>query len=163
MSFSMKYRRRREGKTNYHKRLRLLKSGKARLVVRRSNTAIRAQLVLYEPSGDKVLAQASSADLQRAGWNAGMKSVPAAYLVGYLAGVRAKKAGVQDAIADLGLYTMTKGSRLFAAVKGAIDAGLTIPVGDDVLPSEDRIKGEHIQAHRNVAFDVDAYKEKLTK
>lgn len=36
---------------------------------------------------------------------------------------------------------------MFAAVKGALDGGLSIPVGEEVLPSDDRIRGEHIASY----------------
>ena len=53
--YTVKYRRKREGRTNYKKRLELLKSGSPRLVIRKSNTSITLQLVMYESDGDKVL------------------------------------------------------------------------------------------------------------
>ncbi|MBO7443322.1 MAG: 50S ribosomal protein L18, partial [Methanobrevibacter sp.] len=37
-----------------------------------------------------------------------------------------------------------RGSKVFAAVKGAADAGLNLPYGESIIPSEDRINGEHI-------------------
>jgi large subunit ribosomal protein L18 len=162
MTRSLKYRRRREGKTNYHKRLKLLQSGKPRMVIRRSNTGMVCQFVRYEAAGDKVVAQATAADVRKAGLAAvSGKSVPAAYLIGYAAASRAKKAGVTEAIVDIGLHTASKGNRLFAAVKGAIDAGVEIPVNEDVLPPQDRLEGKHIQEHRNVTFDINAVKAKL--
>lgn len=163
MSFAPKFRRRREGKTNYHKRLRLLQSGKPRIVVRRSNTGITVQIINYEPAGDKVLAQASPKDLVSAGLTqTSGKSIPAAYLIGFAAGMRAKKAGVTEAIVDIGLQSATKGNRLFAAVKGAIDAGLAIPVSEEILPSADRVEGKHIAAFRNVTLNIADAKKKLS-
>lgn len=163
MTFTAQYRRRREGKTNYHKRLRLLQSGKPRLVVRRSNTGVRVQIVSYEPAGDRVLAQASGADLRKVGFTqTSGKSLPAAYLNGYAAGARAKKAGVTSAIVDIGMQTATKGNRLFAAVKGVLDAGIQVPVGEEMLPKEERLHGKHIESHRNVTLNIAAFKQKLT-
>jgi large subunit ribosomal protein L18 len=43
--YRVPWRRRREGKTNYYKRLKLIRSGKPRLVVRRTNKYIIAQIV----------------------------------------------------------------------------------------------------------------------
>jgi large subunit ribosomal protein L18 len=162
MTRSLKYRRRREGKTNYHKRLKLLQSGQTRMVIRRSNTGMTCQFVTYEPAGDKVIAQATSTDVKKAGL-AGVsgKSLPSAYLVGFVAGKRAQAAGISGAIVDLGMQTATKGNRLFAAVKGAIDSGIQIPVDSDVLPPQDRLEGAHIKEHRNVTFDINAVKAKL--
>jgi len=161
MTISLKYRRRREGKTNYHKRLKLLSSGQTRVVIRRSNTGIIVQFVDYQQSGDIIRAQATAADVRKAGCTTTSgKSIPASYLTGYIAGLRAKKAGVTGAIADLGMQTSTKGNRLYAALKGALDAGLTIPVGEGFLPSAERIEGKHIADHRTVKIDLKAYKEK---
>jgi hypothetical protein len=39
-----------------------------------------------------------------------------------------------------------KGSRIYAALKGAVDAGLEIPYNPEVLPDDSRISGEHIIA-----------------
>ena len=162
MSFSMRFRRRRAGRTNYHKRLKLLQSGKARFVIRRSNTSLRCQVVLYQPTGDRVVAQATAKDIRAAGFTqSSAKSLPASYLIGYAAAKRAISAGVKDAIVDLGMQSASKGSRLFAAVKGAIDAGLQIPVNEEVLPPQDRLEGKHIQAHRNVTFNIAAVKQQL--
>ena len=51
---------------------------------------------------------------------------------------------IEEAILDLGLQTSTKGSRIYAALKGVLDAGINIPHSKEILPSEDRIKGKHI-------------------
>jgi large subunit ribosomal protein L18 len=162
MSHINKYRRRREGKTNYHKRLKLLQSGKPRLVIRRSNTGVVCQFITYDAMGDKILASATAKDAKTAGLTmTSGKSLPASYMTGYIAGVRAKKAGVSEAIVDIGMQTATKGNRLFAAIKGAIDAGVSIPVSDDVLPSNDRIEGKHISEHRNVTINLTALKGKV--
>lgn len=153
----MKYRRRREGKTNYHKRLKLLSGGQTRLVIRRSNTGMIVQLIDYTATGDVIRATATAADVRKAGLTmTSAKSIPAAYLTGYIAGLRAKKAGVTNAIVDLGMQTSTKGNRLYAAVKGALDAGLQIPVSETHFPDQDRLDGKHISAHRTVTIDMPA-------
>lgn len=162
MSFSAQYRRRRQGKTNYHKRLKLLQSEKPRFVVRRSNTGMICQIVVYEPKGDKILAQATAKDVRSAGLTqTSGKSIPASYLTGYIAGMRAKKAGVTEAIVDIGMQVSSKGNRLYAAVKGALDAGLTMPVSKEVLPSDERISGKHITDHTSKAIDVQGIKGKI--
>ena len=144
--YKVKFRRRREGKTDYRKRLALLKSGKPRMVVRRTNRYIVVQFVKYNPRGDEVIAHAFSKELSKFGWPYSGKSVPAAYLTGYLAALRAKKAGIEEAILDIGRFPSTKGSRLYAAMKGALDAGLEIPHSEEILPEEERIRGEHISS-----------------
>lgn len=140
-TYRMPHRRRRERKTNYRLRLRLLKSGKLRFVVRKSNNNITCQLVEYSADGDKIMASASSRDLRNFGWNAHGGSLPSAYLVGMLCGLKAKG---REAVLDIGLQGSTKGSGIYAAVKGALDAGLKIPCSKNILPDDKRVRGEHI-------------------
>ncbi len=159
----MFHKRRRLQKTNYKKRLALLKSGVPRLVVRKSLDNIRVQIIGFEVSGDKTMASAFSAELGGFGWKSGLGNLPAAYLTGLLAGTRAKKAGVKKTVFDLGLQTSTKGSRIYAAVKGAIDAGLSVPHSKEILPSEERISGKHIQDRKNIEKEFTETKEKILK
>jgi large subunit ribosomal protein L18 len=137
-------RRRREARTDYHQRLRLLKSGKPRLVARKSNNQVRAQLVTTGPNGDRTHAAAESNDLAEFGWEAPTGNMPAAYLTGLLAGRRAVENGIEEAVLDIGLNSPTPGSKVFAVQEGAIDAGLEIPHNDDVLAEWERTRGEHI-------------------
>jgi len=141
----MPFQRRREGKTNYQKRLRLLLSNKPRLVVRRSLKYVRAQIIQFDKVGDKTLVAASSEELKKLGWKFACDNLPAAYLTGLLIGKKALGKGVKEAILDFGLYPSVKGSRIYATVKGAIDVGLEVPCGEEVFPREERIKGLHIK------------------
>jgi large subunit ribosomal protein L18 len=138
------HRRRREGKTNYRKRLKLLKSGKIRVVVRKSLKHMRVQFIEYRPHGDHTIVQAFSKELARYGWDRYCGNVPAAYLTGFLAGMKALKAGIKEGILDIGLQTSTRGGRIYAALKGVLDAGIHVPHSPEILPSEDRIYGKHI-------------------
>jgi len=142
--YKVPMRRRREVRTDYHQRLRLLKSGKPRLVARLSNKHVRAQLVSPGPEGDITHAAASSEDLAEYGWEAPTANLPSAYLTGYLAGLRAVEAGLEEAVLDIGLNTATPGNKAFAVQEGAIDAGLEIPHNDSVLADWSRTRGEHI-------------------
>jgi large subunit ribosomal protein L18 len=144
-TFDVGFRRRREGKTNYKKRLELVKSGQHRLVVRLSSRHVLVQVICFGREGDKIAAQGNSKELEKFGWTAGKKNLPAAYLAGLLAGTRAKKSGVEKAILDIGFRTPVHGSRCFAALKGAIDAGLQVPFEASALPSQERISGKHIE------------------
>jgi len=137
-------RRRREVRTDYHQRLRLLKSGKPRLVARKSNKHTTAQLITPGPQGDETLASAHSSDLAEYGWEAPTSNISAAYLTGLLAGTRAVEAGLEEAVLDIGLNTATPGNKVFAVQEGAIDAGLEIPHNDSVLADRSRTRGEHI-------------------
>ena len=142
--YKVPMRRRREVRTDYHQRLRLLKSGKPRLVARVSNKHVRAQLISPGPDGDNTHAAASSEDLAEYGWEAPTGNLPSAYLTGYLAGKRAVEAGLEQAVLDIGLNTATPGNKVFAVQEGAIDAGLEIPHNEDVLADWSRNRGEHI-------------------
>jgi len=142
--YKVPMRRRREARTNYHQRLRLLKSGKPRLVARKSNRHVRAQLILTGPQGDQTIASATSEDLAEYGWEAPTGNLPAAYLTGLLAGKRAVEAGLESAVLDIGLNTATPGNKVFAVQEGVIDAGLEVPHNDEVFADWERTRGEHI-------------------
>ncbi len=142
------YRRKREGKTNYKKRLNMLKSGKIRFVVRKSLNNLTVQLVEFSPKGDKVLASSHSRELEKYGWKAIRSNLPTAYLTGLLTGRKAVKKDIKEAILDAGFYSSIKGSKIYTAVKGALDAGLKINVDEKILPDEKRISGKHIADYK---------------
>jgi len=143
--YRVPWRRRREGKTNYRKRLALIRSGKPRLVVRKTLNYIIVQVVEPAIEGDKVIAAAHSRELvKKYGWKGGAKNTGAAYLTGLLAAYRARLNGVEEAVLDIGLQDPVPGARVFAALKGAVDAGLRVPHSEEILPTWERIRGEHI-------------------
>ncbi len=144
-SYRVPYRRRREGKTDYHKRKALILSKLPRIVARGSLKHMTVQIVEAKVEGDNVLVSAHSKELTKNfGWKGYCGNVPAAYLTGLLCGLKALQKGIKKAILDIGLRTPTKGSRVFAVLKGILDAGLEVPHGKEKLPDESRIKGEHI-------------------
>ncbi len=155
-----KLKRRRELKTDYHQRLALLKSGLPRLVVRKSLRYILAQIVEYDPKGDKVLFSVLSKKLRDFGWNFSFANTPAAYLTGLIVGYEALKRGVKKAVLDIGLQRSTKGNRIYALVKGCLDAGLEVPCSEAVIPSEERIRGEHIANFARMLKENDPQKFK---
>ncbi|MFH1623291.1 MAG: 50S ribosomal protein L18 [Candidatus Aenigmatarchaeota archaeon] len=163
----MQFRRRRECKTDYKRRLQLLRSGKPRLVVRKGVKYIRCQVLQFDPKGDRTVASAISQTLKKLGWTFACDNLPAAYLTGYMIGKFAKAGGVHEAVLDIGLYPSTKGSRLYAAAKGAIDAGLKVPCDEAMFPDEKRIRGEHIAARDAKAGEMpktfEQVKEKVDK
>ena len=159
--YSVKFRRRREGKTDFKSRLALVKSRKARMVVRKTSTNIIVQFITYAPEGDKVLGTAISGELKALGWKYSTKSTPAAYLTGYLASKRV--AGkLSEAVLDIGLSGPRKGAKIFAALKGALDGGIRIPHGKEIFPSDDRIKGKHIEDYRHQPIPTDFAAMKVT-
>lgn len=147
------FKRKRLGKTDYRKRLKLLLANKPRLVVRKSLKHILAQIVEYGEKGDKVISSAHSAELKKYGWEGNKGNIPTSYLVGLLIGNKAKKEGIKELILDIGLQNSVKGSRVYSLLKGCIDAGLIIPHSKEILPTEDRIKGKHIENFDNNKFD----------
>jgi large subunit ribosomal protein L18 len=143
--YKVPFRRRREGRTDYRHRAALLRGGEVRMVVRKSNRHLRVQFIEYTATGDKVLASAVSKELEELGWKASGKSTPGAYLTGLLAGKRAKEKNIESAVLDIGLREPTKGATMFAALKGAVDAGVEIPHSEDMVPSKDRISAKHMK------------------
>lgn len=99
-----KYRRRREGKTDYRQRKRLCtqdknkyQSPKYRLVVRFTNKQVICQIAYAQIDGDRILCQASSTELPRYGLKVGLKNYAAAYCTGLLVARRLlEKIGLGD-------------------------------------------------------------------
>lgn len=160
--YKVAFRRRREGKTNYGARIKLVDHDKARLVVRVSNSYINVQVIMYKKEGDETIVSANSKELSELGWLGGMKNTSAAYLTGYYCGKKAIANGIENAILDIGLKSPIKGSKIFAALKGAVDAGLDIPHGESVLPADYRINGEHIASYAD-SLSEDEVKKLFSK
>jgi len=161
--YRVKFRRARMGKTDYRARKQLLISRKPRFVVRKSLKNTSLQLVLPEKEGDVTLVSANTGDLKKYGYTGGTGNLPSAYLAGLLLGYRAKKKGQAEAILDVGLYQVTKGGRIYAALKGAVDSGLEIPHNPEIFPSEERITGKHIDKYKktNISGQFEAVKQKI--
>lgn len=180
--FQVKFRRRREGKTDYYQRRRLVtqrknkyNTPKWRFVVRRTNTKIVCQIISSTLRGDFVKAQAQSTELRKYGLTAGLTNFSAAYCTGLLCSRRLlttldkenkeiegweplaerfnfvkettgeyvdiKKLADEKMVGrpfvcylDLGLARSTRGNRVFAAMKGAVDGGVHIPHSDKIFP-----------------------------
>jgi len=89
--YQVQYRRRREAKTDYRARKRLVaqdknkyNSPKYRLVVRLSNKDITCQIAYAKLEGDFILAAAYSHELKRYGMSVGLTNYAAAYATGLL-------------------------------------------------------------------------------
>jgi large subunit ribosomal protein L18 len=160
--YKLAFKRRKEGKTDYKARLKLMGQNKHRFVVRISNKHIIAQIVTMNSGGDETLVGVNSKELEKLGWKAGGKNISAAYLTGFLCGKKALKKDITEANMDIGLKTSLKGSKIYAVLKGAVDAGLDIPHNDSVIPAEERIKGEHIAQYTESMSDADL-KKKFSK
>ena len=144
--------RRRENRTDYRSRKALIKSELPRAVVRKSNRHIRVQIIDYSEKGDNVLASGYSGELEDLGWKGNCDNTPAAYLTGLMAGKRAVASGNEEAVLDIGRHVPAKGSIIFAALKGLLDGGVSIPHDKEVLPKEDRISGKHLKGDASANF-----------
>jgi len=159
--YRVPFRRRREGRTDYRSRLRLLLGDRPRAVVRFTNRRVVIALTTFDPVGDRVVAAADSRELVAVGFPArDLSSTPAAYLTGYLAGLRAKAAGTGSAVLDTGLRRPAAGGRLLGALKGMLDAGVEVPHGEKGFPSPERLAGAHLTPP--LAKPINAFRQELT-
>ena len=161
-------RRQREQKTNYKKRKSAIISKEILLVVRISNKQINIQFIVPHLKGDIVKSSTNSSHLESLGWKHSGKNMSGAYLTGYLAGKKALKSGVKRSILYLGIHSFKPKSRTFSAVKGLIDAGVEIPINEDVLPDEKRLYGEHISSEygkmiKSTLSNIDSNMEVVNK
>ena len=161
-NYKVAFRRRREGKTDYGARIKLIDYEKSRLVVRVSNAQATVQIVDYAPEGDITVASAVGKQLANYGYLGNTGNITGVYLTGYLCAKRALAAGVEYAILDIGLRSPIKGSKIFAALKGAVDAGLEVPHGDFIFPEDERIRGEHV-ANYAESLDAEEVAKKFSK
>jgi len=106
--FQVKYRRRREGKTDYGARRSMVSQEKSkyntpkyRFVVRVTNQRVICQVVYATIQGDRCICAADSTELKRYGVPVGLKNYPAAYCTGLLMARRLLK--------KIGLDTMYQG------------------------------------------------------
>lgn len=171
-SVQVKYRRRREGKTDYRARLRLCtqdknkyNTPKYRMIVRFTNRDIVCQIAYATLAGDVVVSAAYAHELPRYGLKAGLTNYAAAYATGLLLARRTlQKYGLDKVyegntedvgedynveaadegprpftcILDTGLKRTSTGSKVFAALKGALDGGLDIPHNEKRFVGYDR-------------------------
>ena len=161
MKKGIEYKRKREGKTDYRKRLKILLGNKPRIVIRKSLKNIVMQIIEYSENGDKVVVAASSKELEKKyGLKFNRGNIPCAYLTGYLLGKKAVKKNIKDAVLDSGFAAHIKGSKIYAGLKGAIDGGIKVKCSEDVFPKPEMIKGTHIA---NYASKIKDKKEEYEK
>ncbi len=145
----MAKRRRRECKTDYLNRLKLLKSGRPRLVFRITNKYVIVQYVESKAAQDKVVFTVNSKNLLNHGWpeefKGSLKSISASYLTGYLVGKKIKGNKLAEPIVDLGMLKTIYKTKVYAFIKGLIDAGLVINCKKEAFPEEDRIQGKKLK------------------
>jgi len=167
--FQVRLRRRRQGKTDFHARRKLVtqdknkyNSPKYRLIVRRTNKKIIAQIAYATIEGDRMVTAATSTELERYGIKCGYTNYAACYATGLLVARRClKKLGLDEAfegkkecdgeeyhveeeadgekrpfkcLLDVGIQRTTMGARIFGVLKGAVDGGLHVPHSTKLFP-----------------------------
>ncbi|XP_078422561.1 large ribosomal subunit protein uL18-like isoform X1 [Cetorhinus maximus] len=209
--YQVKYRRRREGKTDYFARKRLVvqdknkyNTPKYRLIVRLSNRDIVCQVAFARIEGDMIVCAAYSHELPKYGVKVGLTNYAAAYCTGLLLTRRLLQKFGLDKIyegevevtgdefnvesvtgkpsaftcyLDCGLARTTTGNKVFGALKGAADGGLSIPHSTKRFPGYDSESKEfNAEVHRRHIFglnvadymkqlieeDEDAYKKQFS-
>merc|ERR1719198_2322508 len=184
--YQVKYRRRREGKTDYQARKRLVvqdknkfNSPKYRFVVRTTNKDVICQVIYAKITGDVCMAAAYSHELPKYGIEVGLTNYAACYATGLLCARRLlTKLELADqyegqtepdgemflvehedgkrpftCVLDVGLVRTSTGSRVFGALKGAVDGGLNIPHSEKRFPGYDREGKEYdAETHKKYIF-----------
>lgn len=157
MNYIRTLKRIRQRKTNYHKRSAVLLSRSPFITIKISNQNVASQLVKPTLTGDFIITSVHSRNLTNLGWKGSLNNLPACYLTGFLLARKSLKTGIDKAILYIGKDVFT--SRIAACVKGMIDGGIKIPVSEESLPEENRIKGSHIVEYANILkSDDDRYK-----
>lgn len=149
--------RRKQNKTDYAKRIQLLSGGSPRIVFRRSNRYLKSQYVTSKQAQDKIKINLNSNQLLKYGWpsnlKGGLKSTPAAYLLGFLMGKTILKEKLTKPIIDFGMLRMVYKSRTYAFIRGLNDSGIKINCKEEAFPSEDRIIGKHLKKDFSKTFE----------
>lgn len=148
-------RRRKENKTDYLKRLKLLKGEKPRVVFRKTNRFIISEYVSSKEAQDKVIFGFDSRKLNEYGWKkeaqGSLKSITATYLTGYLTGKMIIKQKLETPILDAGMNRAIHKNKIYAFLKGLIDSGIKIECKKEFFPEDSRIKGQHLK--NKIPFD----------
>lgn len=150
----IQYKRRREARTDYLKRIKLLKGGVPRMVFRRTNKYLIAQYVTSSEAKDKIVFGTTSKELLKFGWpkeaHGSLKSISASYLLGSLVAKKITDKKLEKPIVDFGMIKTLHKTKVYAFIKGLIDGGLDISCKDEAFPSEERISGQHLKNKVNI-------------
>lgn len=144
------FKRKRKGKTDYKARLNLLKTQIPRLIIRKTNRYIITQIVQSKEAQDKTCCYANSKELSKSGWASSFKNLPACYLTGKLIAKKANEKGINKSIVDMGRHASTKGSKIYAVIKGAIDGGLEIPCDKKMFPPKEKLEGIYTKTSEKI-------------
>ncbi|AFZ78967.1 60S ribosomal protein L5e, putative [Theileria equi strain WA] len=187
--FQVKYRRRREGKTDYHARRRLVlqdknkyDSPKYRFVVRITNKRVICQIVSSTIVGDKVHACADSSELVHYGVKLGLTNYAAAYCTGLLLARRLltklnlDSQFVGKVEADGEVFHVEEEDHERRPFKALLDVGIKIVTtgnrvfgalkgacdgGLHIPHSEKRFPGYSVDEENNGSYDAEAHRERI--
>ncbi len=164
-TYKVPFKRKKSQKTNYTKRLALLKSNCNRFIVRLTNNLVRIQIVEYNRDGDKTLVSANSKELTKLGWNYSLKNTSSIYLTSLLLCSKAKSKKITKVIFDLGSKNYKAKSKIFAALKAVVDSGIECPYDEKAFPLDERISGKVCSEFlkNNMLKDFEEIKEKILK
>jgi large subunit ribosomal protein L18 len=161
MVYTSTFRRIRERKTNYRKREKLLIGKKDFVTVNVSDQNVSAQLIRPDLLGDKVMASVHSNELLSYGWKGSRKNIPSCYLVGLLLGKKCIQKKITRAILYIGKRHFT--TKIAACLKGMSEAGLQMPFSEEILPTEERIQGNHIAEYaKKIKSNDELYKSRFS-
>ncbi len=150
-------RRRREFKTDYGRRIKLLKSNVPRIVFRKTNRYLIAQYIVSKEARDSVKLGLTSKNLIAHGWSdefkGSLKSIPASYLLGLLMGKKIQDNKLEKPIVDFGMINVEHKSKVYGFLKGLKDAGLEISCKEELFPEEARIQGKNLKKDFSAEFE----------
>jgi len=131
-------RRRKQGKTDYKKRMNLLKGLRPRVTFRKTNRYLVVQYILSNEAQDKIVFGITSKKLLKYGWpknfEGSLKSIPASYLTGYLFGKIILEKKLKEPIIDFGMLRTLHKSKIYSFLKGIIDSGIKIQCNKEIFP-----------------------------
>jgi|TARA_B100001750_G_C15407495_1_gene545997 large subunit ribosomal protein L18 len=139
------FKRRRTGQTDYSKRKSMITSRSTILSIRISNKHSIFQFIEPKIIGDSIRSSSHSKQIIKLGWTGSGKSLHGLYLTGYLAGKKAKSTGLDKAILYIGRREFHSGSKIIYALKGVIDAGIEIPVNNEIFPDDEKFKTDNTE------------------
>merc|ERR1712134_245294 len=178
--YQTKFRRRREGKTDYQARKGLcaqyknkFNTPKYRMIVRSTNKDVVCQIAYSRMQGDIIVAAAYSHELPRYGLSVGLKNYKLDELYVGQAEADGEEYNVEPVddgprpfrcFLDVGLNRTTTGNKVFGALKGALDGGLDIPHNNKRFPGfDDESKEFDAETHCGYIFgsNIKDYMEAL--
>jgi len=150
-------RRRKENKTDYLNRIKLLKSNIPRVVFRKTNKYLIVQYVESKNAQDTIKIGITTKDLSKYGWpnefKGSLKSIPASYLIGFLMAKKISKEKLEKPIIDFGMARTLHKTKIYGFIKGLMDGGIHVSDKENIFPEEDRIKGKSLKKDFSSEFE----------